>query len=89
MNFLRLSIALVLLTHGPLPLAGEACTYDEALLALRQGNTLRAEALLRMARTDGDPRAAELLAQREGLMALRLEPALTPVITPSPVIKRD
>lgn len=40
----------------------EACSYDEAILALRQGNEVRALALLRMAARDGDKRADQVLA---------------------------
>ncbi len=45
--------------------AGEACTYDEAMLALAQGNWLRASVLLRMAAADGDARAQTYLAETD------------------------
>jgi len=40
----------------------EACSYDEAVLALQRGNTVRAHALLKMAASDGDKRAQRLVA---------------------------
>lgn len=40
----------------------EACSYDEAILALQRGNTVRAHALLKMAASDGDKRAQRLVA---------------------------
>lgn len=39
-----------------------ACTYDEAILALKQGNAVRGMALLAMASRDGDQRATTYLA---------------------------
>jgi len=47
----------------------EACSYDEAILAMQRGNTMRAEALLRMAARDGDLRATRLMAK------LHIDPA--------------
>lgn len=41
--------------------AGEACTYNEAILALNKGNQVRAMALMRMAARDGDIRAENFL----------------------------
>jgi len=41
-----------------------ACTYDEAILALKQGNEIRGLALLKMAANDGDSRANQYLASR-------------------------
>lgn len=41
-----------------------ACTYDEAILALQQGNALRGLALIRMAARDGDIRATHYLTSR-------------------------
>ena len=41
-----------------------ACTYDEAILALQQGNAVRGLALIRMAAQDGDQRATDYLASR-------------------------
>jgi len=41
----------------------EACTYNEAVQALHDGNKVRAIALLRIAAGDGDRRADSLLAQ--------------------------
>jgi hypothetical protein len=40
----------------------EACTYNEALMAFQQGNTVRGQALLSMAAKDGDQRAAALFS---------------------------
>lgn len=42
-------------------LAG-ACTYSEAMMAFEQGNSLRGQALMRMAANDGDIRAERFLA---------------------------
>lgn len=41
-----------------------ACTYNEAILALEQGNQVRGLALLNMAARDGDQRATQYLASR-------------------------
>ena len=40
-----------------------ACTYSEAMMALRQGNEVRGVALMRMAANDGDARAARYLVK--------------------------
>lgn len=40
----------------------EACTYNEALMAFQQGNTVRGQALLTMAAKDGDQRAVTLFS---------------------------
>lgn len=40
----------------------EACTYNEALMAFQQGNTVRGQALLTMAVKDGDQRAVALFS---------------------------
>ncbi len=46
----------------------EACTYNEALMAFKQGNTVRGQALLSMAAKDGDQRAVTLfLALKEAV----------------------
>ncbi len=41
-----------------------ACTYNEAILALEQGNQVRGLALLNMAARDGDQRATQYLVSR-------------------------
>lgn len=43
--------------------ANAACTYSEALMALRHGNDVRGMALMRMAANDGDARAARYLVK--------------------------
>ncbi len=58
---LRLS-ALLLAFVFPAMSHGEACTYDEALMALQNGNLIRAHTLMRMAARDGDRRALHYLA---------------------------
>ena len=40
----------------------EACSYNEAILALKGGNEIRGMALLNMAARDGDKRAVKYLA---------------------------
>jgi hypothetical protein len=40
----------------------EACSYNEALMAFQQGNSVRGQALLSMAAKDGDQRAVRLLS---------------------------
>jgi len=40
----------------------EACSYNEAILALKSGNETRGMALLNMAARDGDQRAVKYLA---------------------------
>jgi hypothetical protein len=41
---------------------GEACTYNEALMAFQQGNAVRGQALMTMAAKDGDKRAQALFS---------------------------
>jgi hypothetical protein len=43
--------------------AHAACTYSEAMMAFRQGNEVRGVALMRMAASDGDARAARYLVK--------------------------
>ena len=65
-----LSISVLCLVSGFASVVfAEACTYDEAILALRQGNQVRALALLGIAARDGDKRAGPVLA---GLRKLQL-----------------
>lgn len=40
----------------------EACTYSEAMMALKSGNVVRGQVLMKMAARDGDPRAAAFVA---------------------------
>ena len=47
----------------------EACTYNEALMAFQQGNTVRGQALLRMAAKDGDQRAVAMFAAMKETLA--------------------
>lgn len=57
----RLTCLALVLSYAPVSLA--ACTYSEAMMALKQGNSLRGVALMRMAANDGDARAARYLVQ--------------------------
>ena len=41
-----------------------ACTYQEAIMALEQGNSVRGMTLMRMAFNDGDERAGRFLASK-------------------------
>jgi hypothetical protein len=43
----------------------EACSYNEAILAFKNGNEIRGSALLNMAARDGDQRAIKYLASRQ------------------------
>jgi len=43
---------------------GQACTFNEAKIALESGNYVRGHALLRMAARDGDLRAVRMLANQ-------------------------
>ena len=45
--------------------AHAACTYNEAIMALNNGNLVRGQALMRMAARDGDQRAMHFLASYE------------------------
>lgn len=47
----------------------EACTYREAIMALEQGNSPRGMALMRMASSDGNSRAAEFLMRQGDIAA--------------------
>ena len=46
----------------------EACTYNEAMMALNNGNLVRGQTLMRMAARDGDQRAMVFLASLERKM---------------------
>lgn len=46
----------------------EACTYNEAMMALNNGNLVRGQVLMRMAARDGDRRAVDFLASLETKM---------------------
>ena len=64
-NILRLFNILALMTCLAACMSfarAEACTYNEALLAFKQGNLIRGQALLDMAVKDGDRRAITLFA---------------------------
>ena len=57
-------LALIMLIGFVFPLFAyaEACTYGEAVMAFKQGNTIRGAALMNMAAKDGDRRALKYLA---------------------------
>lgn len=61
MNKMAASILLVFSACWSSLLWAEACSYREALIAYQQGNLVRAQALMKMAANDGDPRAKEFL----------------------------
>lgn len=44
--------------------AHAACTYNEAIMAFSNGNTVRGQALMNMAARDGDERAVRYLAAK-------------------------
>lgn len=69
-NSLQSGLAVLFIVAGLSPhmaYSGQACTYNEALLALQQGNTIRGQALMKMAASDGDQRAVKFLASFETL----------------------
>ncbi len=43
---------------------GGSCAYDEGILALERGHTLRAQTMLLIAAREGDPRARQVLRER-------------------------
>jgi len=47
-------------------LFAEACTYNEAKLALEKGNQTRGLSLMKMAAKDGDKRAVQYIASLNG-----------------------
>ena len=47
-------------------LFAEACTYNEAKLALEKGNQIRGISLMKMAANDGDKRAIQYIAKLNG-----------------------
>ncbi|WP_455205262.1 hypothetical protein [Kaarinaea lacus] len=47
--------------------AAQACTYSEAMLAFKDGNAIRGQALMNMAAKDGDQRAVRFLASFKGI----------------------
>ncbi len=49
----------------PLFAYADACTYGEAVMAFKQGNTTRGAALMNMAAKDGDQRAVKYLASMQ------------------------
>ena len=57
-------LALIMLIGIVFPLFAyaEACTYNEAVIAFKQGNTTRGAALMNMAANDGDQRAVKYIA---------------------------
>lgn len=59
---MKLKLMMCLLFLVSAQVHAEACTYDEAMLALERGNAVRAQALLKMAARDGDARAQRMLA---------------------------
>lgn len=61
--FAMLLVAMSLLLTKPA--FAEACTYNEAIIAFKQGNEIRGMALLKMAVNDGDTRAQHLLALKQ------------------------
>lgn len=83
-SFTTRSIKWVLpLLMGSVLLVGEvyadACTYGEAVMALKQGNAVRGLALMRMASRDGDQRAKRYLRSRD---VVEILPAMTPTERP-------
>lgn len=58
---------MVAVFSSPAVYSAEACTYNEALLALKQGNMTRGQALMKMAANDGDQRALDFLASFRSL----------------------
>ena len=63
--FMKLRFITILVTALALlvfaQIASAACTYSEAMMALKRGNETRGVALMRMAANDGDARAARYL----------------------------
>ena len=58
-------LLLIMMLFGfvfPLLAYADACTYGEAVMAFKQGNTIRGDALMNMAAKDGDQRAVKYLA---------------------------
>ena len=51
----------------------EACTYNEAKLALQNGNQVRGLSLMKMAANDGDDRAVSFLANIAKNQIVRVE----------------
>ena len=64
-SILKLFLILIPLLFGNVSVYAEVCTYNEAIMALKQGNTVRGTALLKMAANDGDQRAIHFLAERK------------------------
>lgn len=56
-------LATALLLTSFSAISGEACTYDEGVLAFKQNNMIRAKMLLDMATRDGDIRAEQFLVK--------------------------
>jgi len=59
---MKLKLVISLLFFVSTQVHAEACSYDEAILALQHGNALRAHALLQMAARDGDKRAQRMVS---------------------------
>lgn len=64
------SVIILALSLCSAAVSAEACTYNEAILAMEKGNMLRGMALLQMAVRDGDRRAVDALAQLNKLKQL-------------------
>ena len=80
-------IVLMMLLFGNVSVYAESCTYSEAVMAIKQGNTVRGTALLKMAANDGDQRAIRFLKQRKesnglSIMAMLVQDRSIAVIIP-------
>ena len=51
----------------------EACTYDDAKLAIQKGNQVRGLNLMTMAANDGDLRAVKFLSDYDQHLVIKLE----------------
>ena len=58
-----IQLGLMTFALGSVHIADAACTYSEAMMAYKQGNSVRGLALMRIAANDGDARAARYLVK--------------------------
>lgn len=65
-NLILIAWVLVLFGFSTVAVA-QACTYSEAMLAFKDGNAVRGQALMNMAAKDGDQRAVRFLASLKGI----------------------
>ena len=79
-----LSILVMVSLSLPLLASAEPCTYREAIMAYQNGNTVRGDALMKIAANDGDNRAVVYLHALHQNTATELKPNSNTVMAKLP-----